>query len=150
MSKPAPYRQYVRRIVAALFPRVPRDFPFRRGVRTGLRAAHILTAGVLLGGYLFDQPAPVLEPWLVGTIVSGVLLLATDLHASLGILCEVRGLSVLLKLGLLTLIPVFWDARIALLVIALVIGVVSSHMPSEYRHKVLLFRNYVVPDQRRG
>lgn len=141
---------HLRRIGCALFPRVPRDFAFRRGVRMGLRALHIFTAGTLLAGYIFNQPAAVVEPWLFATVISGFLLLATDLHASLAVLCELRGLTVLMKLVLLALVPVFWDARIALLIAALVIGVIGSHMPSEYRHKVLLFRDHVVPDQRQG
>ncbi|MFQ6023994.1 MAG: hypothetical protein ACE5NW_14845, partial [Acidiferrobacterales bacterium] len=79
--------------MVALFPEVPRDFSCRRAVRTGLRTAHIFTAGTLLAGYIFDQPASVLEPWLLGTVISGLLLLATDLHASLAVLLEVRGLG---------------------------------------------------------
>ncbi len=140
----------VSKVIAALFPRVPRSFAYRRGVRTVLRAAHIFTAGTLLGGYIFAQPISVLEPWLFATVISGFVLLATDLHASLTVLFEVRGLGVLVKLVLLALVPVFWEARIPLLLAALVIGAVSSHMPAEYRHKVVLFRDRFTPDQRRG
>jgi hypothetical protein len=57
---------------------------------------------------------------------------------------------VLVKLVLLALVPFFWDARISLLVTALVIGVVGSHMPGAYRHKVLLFRSRIVADERNG
>jgi hypothetical protein len=142
--------KWVTKVVCALFPSVPRDFIFRRGVRVGLRALHIFTAGTLLAGYIFEQPVTVLEPWLVGTVISGLLLLATDLYASFGFLCEVRGFVVLLKLVLLALVPIFWDARISLLVAALVIGAVGSHMPGKYRHKVLLFRSRVVADERHG
>lgn len=150
MTRPHILSPQTRKLVSALFPNIPRNFPFRRGVRTALRAAHILTSGTLLAGYIFDQPAVQLELWLIGTVITGFLLMATDLHASLAVLCELRGLAVLVKLVLLVLVPVFWDARIALLIAALVIGVAGSHMPSEYRHKVLLFRDHVVPDQRRG
>lgn len=150
MSDSSASAQRKKIIVSALFPKVPRDFSYRRGLRTALRAAHIFTAGTLLGGYIFDQPVAVLEPWLLGTVISGFLLLAIDLHASLAVLLELRGLGVLVKLVLLALVPVFWDARISLLIAALVIGAVTSHMPRQYRHKVLLFRDYVVPDERRG
>lgn len=142
--------QWFTKVACALFPTVPRDFTFRRGVRIGLRALHIFTASTLLAGYIFDQPVAVLEPWLFATVISGFLLLATDLHASLAVLLEVRGLAVFAKLVLMALVPVFWDARITLLLVAFVIGVVGSHMPGQYRHKVLLFRNHIVPDQRRG
>ncbi len=142
--------QRLRTFASALVPRVPRDFPLRRGVRIALRTAHIFSAGTLLAGYIFDQPASVLEPWLLGTVISGLLLLATDLHASFAVFFEVRGLGVLAKLVLLALVPLFWDARIWLLIAALVIGAVTSHMPRKYRHKVMLFRDRIVPDQRRG
>ena len=133
-----------------LFPGVPRAFPFRRGLRTALRTLHILAGGTLVGGLIFDQPEVVLSPWVWGTVASGMLLLMIDLHASLAVLCEVRGLVVLLKLGLMAAVSVFWDARLPLLIVALVIGAVSSHMPGEYRHRVLFLRGYIVPDTRRG
>ena len=132
MSNSNSSAQRAKKIVSALFPKVPRDFSYRRGVRIALRAAHIFTAGTLLGGYIFDQPVAVLEPWLFGTVISGFLLLATDLHASLAVLLELRGLGVLVKLVLLALVPVFWDAHISLLIAALMIGAVTSHMPGKY------------------
>ena len=132
-----------------LFPKVPRNFPFRRTVCTGLRTVHILTSGILLGGYIFDQPTVALEPWLLATVISGVLLLATDLHATAAVLVEVRGIAVLIKLVLLALVPVFWDTRITLMVASLVIGSIVSHMPKRYRHKVLLFHGKIVVDERR-
>lgn len=141
---------HFRKFACALFPRVPRDFAFRRGVRMGLRTLHIFTAGTLVAGYIFDQSAAALEPWLFATVISGFLLLATDLHASLAVLCELRGLAVLAKLVLMALVPLFWDARVLLLLIALTIGVVGSHMPRQYRHKVLFLRDRIVPDERRG
>jgi hypothetical protein len=136
--------------MARLFPAVPRSFVWRRGVRTVLRAAHILTGGVLVGGVLFDQPPEALTPWVHGMLISGFLLLATDLHASFTILCEVRGASVLAKLGLTALVPVFWGARLELLMAALLLGAVSSHMPGRYRHRVLFLRGRIAPDTRRG
>ncbi len=139
-----------KKIFLSLFPVIPRDFPFRRSMRTFLRTIHIFTSGVLLGGLIFNQPMAILEPWLFGAVISGLLLMATDLHASFAVLCELRGLAVIVKIILLILVPVFWEARVQLLIAALVIGSVSSHMPKRYRHKILLFQNHIVPDQRGG
>ncbi len=80
----------VSKVIAVLFPRVPRDFAYRRGVRTVLRG-------------------PYFQRW-----------------------------------------PVFWEVHIPPLPAALVIGALSSHMPAEYRHKVVVFRDRFTPDQRRG
>lgn len=133
-----------------LFPSTPRSFPLRRSVRTLLRAIHIFAGGVLVGGVVFDQGAAALTPWTQATVLSGLLLFATDLHASLAILCEVRGASVVLKLILTALVPVFWGARLELLTAALLLGAVSSHMPGRYRHHVLFLRGRIAPDTRRG
>ena len=147
---PSPYRAIVpRNLKSALFPNTPRNFPFRRSVRIGLRTVHIFTSGTLLGGYIFQQPLTVLEPWLLGSIISGLLLFATDLYASASILFELSGLAVISKLVLLAILPFFWDARISLLVIILVIGSVSSHLPKRYRHRILYCRHFIIPEKRR-
>ena len=133
-----------------LFPDPPRDFPFRRTTRIVLRTVHILAAGVLLGGHIFDQPVAILEPWLWGAVVSGLLIFITDLHASLAILFEVRGLAVVLKIFIVLLVFVFWEHRLTLLLLALVIGAVSSHLPKCYRHKLIFLQQQVIQDQRSG
>ena len=133
-----------------LFPAEPRGFPYRRAVRTVLRAAHILTGGVLMGGYVFAVPEALLHTWWLGTMVTGLLLFLTDLHATLVILLEVRGLVVILKLLLVALVPWAGDAAPMLLAAALLIGAVSSHMPGRYRHRVLILRERVTPDERHG
>lgn len=135
---------------AILFPAEPRSFPFRRGLRTMLRALHILATGVLLGGHVFEQPQELLTHWLWGSIVTGIALFATDLHASCAILLEARGVAVFVKIALMILIHFMWDQRVALLSAVLVIGAVSSHLPRTYRHRLLFLKDKVVVDQRRG
>jgi len=133
-----------------LFPTEPRSFPLQRIVRTLLRALHILATGVLLGGHVFLQPQEALMPWLWGSIGSGLVLFATDIYASCAILLEARGVAVFTKIGLMMLVPVMWDQRVPLLVAALVIGAVSSHLPRTYRHRLLFLKDKIVVDQRRG
>lgn len=125
-------------MLKTLFPAEPRDFPYRRSLRILLRTLHILATGVLLGGCVFNQPAAALAPWLTASAGTGLALVVIDLHASLMVLVELRGLMLLIKLLLLILIPVFWDLRIHLLVIVLFLGAIGSHMPKSYRHKILL------------
>jgi len=119
-------------------------------LRNLIRALHILATGVLLGGYIFLQPAIALEPWLLASVITGLLLLAIDLHASMAVLLEVRGLLLLIKLALLLLLPIFEQLSIPLLIIVLFIGAIGSHMTKRYRHKVLLFEKFIVPDERGG
>ena len=121
--------------MSLLFPDELRTFPFRRTVRTILRTLHILTIGTLLGGHIFSQPVAVLEPWLWGAMLSGFLLLATDMHASMAVFYQIHGLVVIIKVGLLLLVPMFWDYRVEILILVLAIGSVSSHMPGRFRHR---------------
>ncbi len=84
------------------------------------------------------------------SIISGLLLFATNLLASFTALFEVHGVMVILKTGLLAAVPLFWNHRVALLIIILVIGGISSHMPGRYRHKLLLYPTRLAPYQQRG
>ena len=138
------------RLLTVLFPEQPREFPHRMAMRLSLRALHIMTTGVFLGGHIFHQPISVLEPWLWVAILSGLAILLTDIYSSFAVLFEIRGLVVLLKIVLISLIPFFWDQRIFILVLILFIGAISSHMPNRYRHKLLFFESFIIPDQRSG
>jgi len=137
-----------RRCSRIFFPQPPRDPRFGRGVRIALRTAHILTTGVLLGGHVFAVASPALELWLWLSVLSGLLLFATDLHATFVTLFELHGLAVLVKLALLALVPVFWEHRVGLLVVILIIGGVSSHMPGRWRHTLILLRGRFAAYQR--
>jgi len=147
MNRESPHGE--RRLLRILFPQPPRDPPFRRSVRIVLRTAHILTTGVLLGGHVFDVAPPALELWLWLSVISGLLLFATDLHATFVTFFELHGLAVLLKLVLLALVPLFWEHRVWLLVITLIIGGISSHMPGRWRHKLLILPGRFGAYQRR-
>ncbi len=138
------------KLIALLLPAEPRDFPFRRGLRSVLRALHILTTGVLLGGYVFAQGAEALAPWLIASITTGLVLFATDLHASCAILLEVRGLAVFAKVLLTALVGAFPSQGLVLLTCALFIGAISSHMPGRYRHKIWFNGTRVAVDNRYG
>ncbi|HJP51746.1 MAG TPA: hypothetical protein QF611_12005 [Pseudomonadales bacterium] len=115
-----------------------------------LRVIHILTGSVLLGGFLFDQSASTLTPWLWGAAISGMTILIIDMHASFAILFELRGIAVLTKIILLLLINIFFEQRILLMMIILTIGVLSSHMSKKYRHQLFFFAEKIVSDKRRG
>lgn len=142
--------QHNTRLLAFLFPEQPREFPYRRAIRITLRALHILTTGVLLGGHIFQQPTIALEPWLWVAILSGLTIILTDIYSSFAVLFEIRGIVVLIKIVLLSLVAVFWEQRIFLLVLILFIGAISSHMPKRYRHRLLFLQSKIHPDQRSG
>ena len=133
-----------------LLPEEPRDFPGRRMTRSILRTVHILGGGVLIGAYLFQQPQDVIQPWYITATLSGLLLFLTDLHASFAVLFEWRGLSIFSKIGLLLLLPLMPGFEIAILVLILTIGSLSSHLSRKFRHRLWLPLPDVSQDQRHG
>ena len=143
-------KQGKKKMLSVLFPDKPRHLPYRRTIRISFRALHILCAGVLLGGHIFNQPVVVLEPWLWGTVMTGLVILLTDIHSSMAFFFELRGIAVLLKVILLLLIPVFWEQRIALLIAVLLVGAVSSHLPKRYRHRLFFLPAAIQTDHRSG
>jgi hypothetical protein len=132
-----------------LLPDPPRELPAERAIRTTLRTAHIATAGILLGGHLFEVEPARLVLWLWLTIGTGAAFMAVELYGSFIWLIELRGLLTMLKLALLGAVPLFWAHRVWLLLAALVIGSVGSHMPGRFRYYSFL-RRQTVEDERRG
>ena len=114
-----------------------RTFPGRRAVRVISRTAHIVCLAVLLGGHFFEAPKERLLPWLYGVIATGGVLMATDLWQSWRWFREVRGAATVAKVALLSLVPIFWHARVFILIAVVVIGSVVSHMPGRYRYWVI-------------
>jgi hypothetical protein len=93
--------------------------------------------GTLLGGHVFAVEPERLVPFLVGAIVTGAGLIALELAATCAWLVMGKGLAVMLKLGLLLLVPVFWEQRVAILVAVTIVAGVGSHMPARFRHQPL-------------
>lgn len=131
----------MRRVVewgGPLFPDPPRRIPHARLANVLCRTVHLVAFGLLLGGHVWGVDADRLLPALWLTIGSGLALMGLETVASGRWLLEVRGLIVLVKLGLLLLVPYLWDLRVPLLVAVVVIASVSSHMPAWFRHATLV------------
>ena len=114
--------------------------PYARAWNIGFRTAHIATMGVLLGGHVFDVSKPVLLPWLQATIVTGLILAIIEAFPRPRWFYQGRGFLVFLKLALMCLIPWFWNYRLAILMVIVVIASVGSHMPGRFRYYSILHR----------
>jgi len=125
-------------VKSLLFPNPPRRIPRHRELGLVLRTAHLMTFGALLGGHLFDVDSARLMPFLLATIASGVALLALELASTCAWLFMGKGLSVLVKLALLLMVPLVWEYRVPLLLVAVAVASVGSHMPSRFRHRCFL------------
>lgn len=109
----------------------------RRWFRISCRSLHLLTMGVLVGGHVWGATAEDLRPWLVGVVLSGAGLMATDVFQNVGYLREVRGAVQLAKIALVAAVALLWEYRVAVLVAVVVLSGVVSHMPGRYRYWVL-------------
>lgn len=125
-------------LFATLFPTVPRRLPCARGLNIAFRTAHLVTSGILLGGHVFEIAPHRLLPLLYLTIASGAGLIALELCRSCQWAYEGMGLLVEIKLALLIAAGIWWDARVPLVILVVILGSVAAHLPARYRHYSLL------------
>lgn len=109
-----------------------------RLLAVGCRTVHLAAFGMLVGGHGFGIEAERLLPALWITVASGAALLAVESLGGVAWLLEGRGLMVLLKLGLLLLVPLAWDHRFFLLLAVVTVASIGSHLPRRFRHTSLL------------
>ena len=107
------------------------------------RTAHIAAMGILLGGHAFDVPAPQLLASLWLTIGTGVALGAVEAGPRLVWFHQGRGLMTLAKLLLIAAVPFFWDFRLPILLVVVVIASIGSHMPARFRYYSVLYRQVI-------
>jgi hypothetical protein len=123
---------------AVLFPTVPRHLPHARGLGITFRTAHLITSSILLGGHVFNAAPDRLILCLYLTIASGIGLIALELYRSCQWIYQGMGVMTEIKLALLIAAGAWWNARVPLLILVVVLGSVGSHMPARYRHYSLL------------
>jgi hypothetical protein len=114
--------------------------PYARGWNIAFRTAHLAATGILLGGHFFDVAEAQLRLLLYLAIATGGALVFIEAYPSCRWFYQGRGVMVLSKLGLLCLVPWFWEYRLAVLLVVLVIASVGSHMPSRFRYYSFVHR----------
>ncbi len=130
------------------FPEQVRFLPGARAWSITFRTLHLAAFGVLLGGHAFAVDPEKLLPSLWLTIFSGIGLIALEVYAAgLYWLFLGKGIMVLIKLGLLLLVPIFWEQRLALLLLVVGIASVGSHMPARFRHYSFLHLRVIGPGE---
>jgi len=134
------------RLSSLLFPPSPRSLPYNRGISIGLRSLHLLASGVLFGGHAFDVEPARLVALLYLTVASGLGLVLLELYRSCDWTYQGMGVLVIVKAAMTALAGVWWEQRVVLLSLVVVLGSVGSHMPSRYRHYSFL-HGAVLPDR---
>lgn len=115
----------------------------RRFWNVSLRTLHLAAFGLVLGGYAYEVDPARVTPALIGTVITGALLVMLEVHDDLRWPFLGKGLFVLGKLVLLLLAAVFPGARVPLLVGVVVLAGIGSHMPRRLRHYSVLERRVV-------
>lgn len=102
--------------------------------RVILRTLHIISFSVFFGGLWFGVPQAELMPWLRWSALTGVALMAAEAWGGLEWFVQLAGGFTLVKLALLFLVPVFPDYNRFLLLLAVSLSSIGSHMPARFRH----------------
>lgn len=130
------------------FPERMRFLPGARAWSITFRTVHLAAFGVLLGGHAFAVDAETLWPSLWLTILSGIGLIVLEVYTQgLYWIFLGKGITVLVKLGILLAIPLFWEARVLLLLLVVGIASVGSHMPARFRHYSVLHGQVIGPGE---
>ena len=114
-----------------------------RAFNIALRTAHIGAMGILVGGHAFDVTPERLKASLWLTIGTGVALATMEAGPRLLWFHQGSGLLTMAKLALICAVPLAWDYRLPILLAAIVIASVGSHMPGRYRHYSVLYRRVI-------
>lgn len=133
------------RLLALLFPSAPRSLPYNRGISIAFRTLHLLASGLLVGGHAFDAEPQRLAVLLYLTAGSGAGLVLLELYRSCDWVYQGMGGLVIVKTAITALAGLWWEQRVPLLLLVVVLGSVGSHMPSRYRHYSFL-HGRVLPD----
>ncbi|HUJ29014.1 MAG TPA: hypothetical protein VLW85_23500 [Myxococcales bacterium] len=107
---------------------------YQRAVEVALRSLHIVSMGIVLGGIAAGGTRQTLRLFIVATLATGALLLATTLARGCLRLSQGAGAALLLKLALLGLGNLFEGARLECYVAATLLTSIGSHMPATWRH----------------
>ncbi len=108
----------------------------------------MIAAAALYGGHVFAVAAERLVPALAATVVTGAALMVFEIYRAPVWCVQVRGAATVAKLALVVSVAVLWEWRILLLTVAMVIGVVTSHMPGRWRYHSLLHGRVVGPQEK--
>jgi hypothetical protein len=125
-----------------------REIPGARWLRTSLRTLHLIAVGVLYGGHIYAVDNARLLPALFAVLLTGGLLMGFEVWQHRIWLVQVRGVATFVKLALVACCRLAPDLTILLLTLAMVIGSVSSHMPSRWRYYSVLHGRVAGPTER--
>ena len=127
-------------LYSVLFPAEEREFRGDRWVSISLRTLHLIGLIGAGGGFLFDAPRESWWPYWLLCSGSGVALICLYLWYSAIWLLQLRGVVVLVKLGLVLCLPVLEGYQTQVLVFIVIISGIISHAPGDIRYYSIFHR----------
>lgn len=126
-----------------LFPKQSRFFPGQRWANIILRTIHLI--GIAGCGYAFlgTSSAIAWEPYLMLTLITGLLLSLLYTWSNGIFLVQLRGQAIFLKIALLALILVFPHYKAPLFVAILLLSGLISHAPGDVRYYSIYHRKRI-------
>jgi hypothetical protein len=121
--------------------------PGARAASIALRTAHLFAMAVFVGGVWLGVDDAALAPWRLGAVLTGFLLLASELSHGGGWFSQVRGLSTVAHVAALGLLAV-GEGRLAT-ALAVILGAAGSHAPKSIRKWSLWGRGSPVDEPER-
>ena len=122
------------RIYRVLFPVQTRKFKFKRWVKISLRTMHLIGIAGIGAFFFFDIPRTNFLPYLYLTVFSGISFVILEIWGNAIWLIQLRGVLLLLKIILLSLIPFVHGHEATILLLVIIISSVISHAPGDVRY----------------
>lgn len=112
-----------------------------------MRTLHLLGICGLAGAYLFQQPEAAWFPYLLMTVLSGLVMAGLEIYSNPIWLLQLRGHVIGIKLLLLSTMTWWFEQPNSLIYIfIIVISGVVSHAPGRLRYYSVFYRRVLTED----
>lgn len=123
-----------------LFPVNARSFTGQRWINIVLRTLHLIGVAGVGGAYLYNLAASDWYPYMILTLLSGGLMVLIEIWSNGIWLVQLRGISTLLKIIILSM-TFFVGLHPYLLLSVIVIAGLISHAPGKLRYYSFITQN---------
>ncbi len=117
-----------------LFPENYRSFPGKRWTSIALRTGHLVGVTGLGGAWIVGADPGAWHPYVLLTVVTGSLMLAIEIGSNGVYLVQLRGLAMLVKIALLSVLWLVPAAGGPLILVAVIISGIFAHAPARVRY----------------
>lgn len=114
----------------------PRSFKGQRWVNIILRTLHLFGIAGSGAAFLYQLPSSDWLPYMILTVITGVLMMLLETWSYPAWLLQLRGLSMILKIIILVFGSWFFASPLILLCVILISGLIA-HAPGKVRYYIL-------------